>query len=155
MNNSNYKMYTQAENIHNIKIWCKYKNLPSKQNKIDLILENMQKTKNLPDSQNMLTVLANLENRRGQQTKQTSLERKQQQMLEWLKFVQNWGKKSITLNKYTPVTQTILCLIFFNVCINHTTFTVNKNLIKQFAVHDSDVPVTLKQGKAIKPGITW
>ena len=36
----------------------------------------------------------------------------------------------------------------FNVCKNHTTFKLwwDKNLKKQFAVHDSDTPVTKKQG---------
>ena len=45
--------------------------------------------------------------------------------------------------KYTSVTQSILCLI------------VGQESKKQFAVYDSDTPVTLKQGQIIKPGMNW
>ena len=54
--------------------------------------------------------------------------------------------------KYTPVTQSILCLIFFiYVATMYHLTTVDKNL-KQFAVYDSDIPVTLKYGQGHQ---TW
>ena len=54
--------------------------------------------------------------------------------------------------KYTPVTQSILCLIFFMyVATMYHLTTVDKNL-KQFAVYDSDIPVTLKYGQGHQ---TW
>ena len=40
----------------------------------------------------------------------------------------------------------------FNLCKNHTTFTVDNRLKKQFAFYDFDTPVTLKQGQCQQ---TW
>ena len=50
--------------------------------------------------------------------------------------------------KYTQLTQSVLCLIFFNVHNNHATFTLRWTKSKQqIAVYDSDTPVTLRQGQ--------
>ena len=55
--------------------------------------------------------------------------------------------------KYTPVTQSILCLTFSTYlrtiqCLNYG----GQEPKTQFAVYDSDTPVTLKQGKGHQ---TW
>ena len=50
--------------------------------------------------------------------------------------------------KYTPVTQSILCLTFlFYVRTMHRLNHGGQESIKQFVVCDSDTPVTLKQGQ--------
>ena len=62
----------------------------------------------------------------------------------------------VTSLKYTPVTQSILCLIFlmyvstiqrYNYC--------GQESKKQFAVYDSHTPVTLKQGQVMNPNMIW
>ena len=55
--------------------------------------------------------------------------------------------------KYTPVTQSILCLIFLMYVriIQHLNYGGQESK-KQFAVYDSDTPVTLKQGRGHQ---TW
>ena len=58
--------------------------------------------------------------------------------------------------KYTPVTQSILCLIFLMYvrtiqCLNCG----GQESKEQFAVHDSDTPVTLKQGQGHQICINW
>ena len=55
--------------------------------------------------------------------------------------------------KNTPVMQSMMCLIFFKVCSNHTPYTLQwTGIWKQFAVHDSDIPVILTEGQGHQ---TW
>ena len=59
--------------------------------------------------------------------------------------VQNWRKCVVMSLKYTPVTQSIICLIFFMCvatmhCLNYS----GQNSKEQFSVYDSDIPLTIK-----------
>ena len=54
---------------------------------------------------------------------------------------------------YTPITQSIMCLIFFIYVRTIQGFNYSgQEPKKQFAVHDSDTSVTLKQGQGHQ---TW
>ena len=67
--------------------------------------------------------------------------------------VQDWKKcvtLLVTLLKYTPLTQSILCLIFSTYV--STTQYVNSQKENRITVYYSDMPVTLKQGKGQQ---TW
>ena len=68
------------------------------------------------------------------------------QMLEQLILKCKTGEKMLVMSlKYAPVMQSILCLMFsMNVAAMHCSNYSGQESKHQFAVYDSDIPVTLK-----------
>ena len=70
-------------------------------------------------------------------------------MLRLLTFKRKIEKNSVSSLKYTPVTQSVLCLIFLMYVrsIQHLNYGGQESKKKKFAVYDYDIPVTMKQGQ--------